>query len=76
MPKKSPQCVVCTDNSDYPVSLELYKVYPVVPDRDARRDGDFRIVDESGEDYLFESARFVAIDVPGSLKRALLKKAS
>jgi hypothetical protein len=68
--------VVCTDNSGYEASLELYKIYPIVPDPDAERDGDLRVVDESGEDYLFDADRFVAIEVPESLERALLKTAS
>jgi hypothetical protein len=77
-PKKNspPRFVVCTDNSGYQASLELHKIYPVVADPDALRDGDLRVVDESGEDYLYESERFVPIDVPTSLERALLKKAS
>jgi len=68
--------VVCIDNADYEASLELHKIYPVVPDPDAAQDGDLRIVDESGEDYLYSADRFVAIDVPKSLERAMLKRAS
>ena len=44
---------VCIDNSAYPVSLELHKIYRVLPDDDAAIDGDLRAVDESGEDYLY-----------------------
>lgn len=72
----TPRFVVCIDNSDYEVSLELHKIYPVVPDFDAAQDGDLRIVDESGEDYLYAASRFVAIEVPKALERAMLKKAS
>jgi hypothetical protein len=43
---------VCIENSGYPASLELHKIYRAVPDQDAAREGDLRIVDESGEDYL------------------------
>ena len=68
--------VVCIDNSGYEASLELYKLYPVLPDPDAGRDGDIRIIDESGEDYLFAAHRFVAIEVPETLERAMLKTAS
>ncbi len=68
--------VVCIDNAAYEASLELHKIYPVVPDPDAAQDGDLRIVDESGEDYLYSADRFVAIDVPKSLERAMLKQAS
>ena len=72
----SPRFVVCIDNSDYVASLELHKIYPVVPDADTAQDGDLRIVDESGEDYLYAASRFVAIEVPETLERAILKKAS
>jgi hypothetical protein len=41
--------------------------------KDAERDGDLRVVDESGEDYLFSADRFVAIDVPAAVKASLLK---
>jgi hypothetical protein len=72
----TPRFVVCIDNSDYEASLELHKIYSVVPDPDAVQDGDLRIVDESGEDYLYSAARFVAIDVPKALERTMLKEAS
>ena len=68
--------VVYVDNSNYEASLELHKIYSVVPDLDAAQDGDLRVVDESGEDYLYSADRFVAIDVPKSLERAVLKRAS
>jgi len=50
---------VCIDNSDYPASLERHKIYKVVPDEDAAADGDIRVIDESGEDYIYSSGRFV-----------------
>ena len=62
---------VCIDNADYPASLELHKIYRVLPDREAETDGDLRVVDESGEDYLYEADRFLAIDLPASAVRAL-----
>jgi hypothetical protein len=64
---------VCIDNADYPASLELCKIYRVLPDEDAAEDGDLRIVDESGEDYLYCADRFVLIKVPGEVERAILK---
>ena len=72
----APRFVVCIDNSDYEASLELYKIYPVLPHADAARDGDLRIIDESGEDYLYAADRFIAIEVPETLERAMLKMAS
>ncbi len=64
---------VCVNNDGYEASLERNKIYVVVPDKHAERDGDLRIVDESGEDYLFSADRFVAIDVPAAVKTSLLK---
>ena len=55
---------VCIENSGYPASLELHKIYRAVPDQDAAREGDLRIVDESGEDYLYPAEWFVAVEVP------------
>jgi hypothetical protein len=45
----------------------------VLQDKNAAKDGDLRVVDESGEDYLFSADRFVAIDVPAAVKASLLK---
>jgi hypothetical protein len=55
---------ICIDNSHYPSSLELHKVYRVVSDEDAEKDGDLRIIDESGEDYLYPDDYFLQIDLP------------
>ena len=67
---------MCIDNSDYEGSLELHKIYAVVGDAEASRDRDLRVIDESGEDYLFAAERFIGIDVPGAVERAILKQAS
>ena len=67
------QFAVCVDNAGYEASLERNKIYVVVSDKDAEREGDLRVVDESGEDYLFSAGRFVAIDVPAAVKASLLK---
>ena len=66
------QFVVCVDNSEYPASLELHKIYRTVPDGDAEADGDIRIVDESGEDYLYSQDRFVTIRVPSVVRESLV----
>jgi hypothetical protein len=65
------QFVICVDNSEYPASLELHKIYRVLPDKDAQADGDLRIIDESGEDYLFPANYFIPIDLPQTIVRAL-----
>jgi len=63
------QFVVCVDNSEYPASLEVHKIYRVIPDQNAQRDGDLRFIDESGEDYLHPGKYFVAIDGPKETER-------
>jgi hypothetical protein len=52
----------CVNNADYPVSLELDNVYRVLPDEEAEADGDLRVVDESGEDYLYPADYFDQVD--------------
>jgi len=60
------------DNTDYPASLELHKIYEVVQDTDAEADGDIRVMDESGEDYLYSQDRFVPIRVPAAVRESLV----
>ncbi len=66
-----PEYAVCIDNSDFPASLELHKIYRVLPDKDAASDGDIRIIDESGEDYLYSADRFVLITVPAAVRKSM-----
>jgi hypothetical protein len=68
-----PKFVVCINNREYPASLELHKIYRVLPDEEAAQEGDIRIIDESGEDYLYSAEWFVAIDVPYDVEASLLK---
>lgn len=56
--------VVCTENSGYEASLELRKLYEAVPDADAEKHGQVRVIDESGEDYLYPKSFFVAVKLP------------
>jgi len=67
---KAPADVVCIDNADYSATLELDKIYPVLPDEDVGVDGDLRIIDASGEDYLYSADRFVPIAVPIAVKKS------
>jgi hypothetical protein len=67
--------VVCINNADYPASLELHKIYRVLPDEDAAIDGDIRVVDESGEDYLYPGEWFIPIELPQALEKSLLQAA-
>lgn len=68
----SPQFVICLDNIGYAASLEKGKVYQLIPDADADAFGAVRIVDESGEDYLFPARRFAPITLPQEVRDVLL----
>ena len=65
------QFVVCISNEGYPVSLEVRKIYEVVPDSRAGDQGLIRVIDESGEDYLYPHNHFIPIDLPQSIEKAL-----
>ena len=56
--------VICTENSGYEASLELRKLYEVIPDTDAEKHGQMRVIDESGEDYLYPKSFFVGVELP------------
>lgn len=62
---------ICIDNKGYHASLERHKLYRVLADDDAAVDGDLRIIDESGEDYLFPAEYFVLLDLPQSIDRVI-----
>lgn len=66
------QLMVCLRNDGYEVSLERRKIYAALPDADAARHGQVRIIDESGEDYLFPATYFAPIDLPQAVRRAVL----
>jgi hypothetical protein len=68
--RKTPKFAICVKNSDYLASLELRKIYRVLRDSDAAEYGLLRIVDESGEDYLYPADRFVPIDLPSAARPA------
>ena len=59
--------VVCIRNDGYEVSLERHKIYQVLSDRQAAKHGQVRIIDESGEDYLYPADFFLRIDLPASI---------
>ena len=63
--------VVCIKNEGYPASLELRKIYCVIADASAARHALVRVVDESGEDYLYPRAYFVSIELPEAVEEAL-----
>jgi len=65
--------VICIKNRDYPASLELRKIYRVVPDGTAAAHKQIRVIDESGEDYLYPANYFVSIRLPQAVERAVLQ---
>jgi len=66
--------VVCIDNSAYPASLELHKIYRVLADDSATAGGDLRVVDESAEDYLYPADWFAAVELPRRVRTSLLRR--
>lgn len=62
---------ICIDNKDYKASLILRKIYEVIPDEEADRDDFIRIVDESGEDYLFHKSHFALVSFPVDIEQLL-----
>lgn len=67
--------VVCVDNEGYSASLERRKIYLALTDVDAETHGLMRIVDKSGEDYLYPKAFFRALHLPLAVKKAVLAAA-
>jgi len=65
--------VVCVSNKRYPASLEVRKLYQSIPDDQAARRHHVRVIDESGEDYLYPEEYFVPIQLPQSAERAVLR---
>ena len=63
---------ICIDNTDYEMSLERRKVYPVLPDADAAQSNYVRVIDETGEDYLFPASRFILVPVTRDVEAAVL----
>ena len=64
--------VVCLKNEGYEVSLERRKIYQVLPDPNAAKHRQIRVIDESGEDYLYPENFFAPIDLPQPVRKAVL----
>lgn len=75
MARQSKQLVVCVDNEGYAASLEKRKIYVALRDAAAEKHGMRRIVDESGEDYLYPKTFFRSIALPQSVRKAVLAAA-
>ena len=70
-----PKFVICIANQDYPVSLEKRKIYEAVPDPEAEEIGHIRVIDESGEDYLYPATCFIDAHLPKDVQAAIVKAA-
>lgn len=69
---KAKQFAVCLKNDGYEVSLERRKIYQVLPDPDAAKHRQIRVIDESGDDYLYPQNFFAPIELPQPIRRAVL----
>jgi hypothetical protein len=76
MKRSGLQFVVCVKNKDYAASLELRKLYQVVADETGARVDQIRVIDESGEDYLYPKEYFVPVQLLQSAEKAVRKAAS
>jgi hypothetical protein len=66
-----PRFAVCINNSAYPDDLRVRTVYQILPDESAARSSFVRVIDETGEDYLYPAEFFVLIDVPPEAAKVL-----
>ena len=69
------QFVVCVKNKQYGASLELRKLYQILPDDEAAKRHQLRVIDESGEDYLYPENYFVPVSLPQSAEKAVIRAA-
>ena len=67
--------VICIENSEYPASLEKRKIYQVVPDPAAAQIDHIRVIDESGDDYLFPASCFIDANLPKAVEAAAVQAA-
>ena len=71
-----PRFAVCINNSAYPDDLKVRTVYQVLPDESAAKSNYIRVVDETGEDYLYPAVYFVFVEIPPEAAEALLATAT
>ena len=72
MAARSRRFAVCLKNTGYEASLEPRKIYEVLPDQEAEKHRQLRVIDESGEDYLYPESFFAAIELPQHLRKAVM----
>jgi hypothetical protein len=67
------QFAVCVKNDDHEESLELRKIYEILPDADAASHAMLRVIDEEGEDYLYPEEWFLPIELPQKIEAAIVE---
>lgn len=67
-----PRFAVCLNNAGYADDLKVWSVYQVLPDESAAHSNYLRVIDETGEDYLYPASYFVFVDVPAEAARSLM----
>jgi len=75
MTRAARRLVICIDNAGYEVSLERRKIYVCLPDARVEKLGQLRVIDESGEDYLYPKDAFVRAELSQPVRRAVLHAA-
>jgi hypothetical protein len=74
-PEQTLHFAICIQNTDYPAALEVRKIYQILADDDATVNQYVRVVDESGEDYLYPTDYFLMIELPQPVQEAILRAA-
>ena len=75
MPAEPVDLVVCVDNSGYEAALERRKLYALLPDVEAETRGLLRVIDESGDDYLYPAGMFYKVELPVAVRHAVFRAA-
>ena len=73
---RQPRFAICINNTGYVDDLKVRTVYPVLPDESAARSNYIRVIDETGEDYLYPAEYFVFVEVPSEAAKTLMLVAS
>ncbi len=71
-----PRFAICINNTDYPDDLQVRTVYQVLPDESAARSDYIRVIDETGEDYLYPATYFVLVEVSSDAAKTLMLAAA
>lgn len=71
-----PRFAICINNTDYPDDLQVRTVYQILPDESAAKSDYIRVIDETGEDYLYPATYFVLVEVPSEVAKTLILAAA